>query len=128
MWKVACLILLLPGLTLAQSASEPPTPKAVDPLAGVTFWPKAKSGWPTSAVSMTRFGVSNLPVRRFAFGGAPTSANRMERAPATPEILRCAIPLLKLRIPADRDYAIQRSAPIPIDGTFVTKPSVPSCE
>jgi len=128
MWKVACLILLFPGLTLAQSASEPPAPKTVDPLSGVTFWPKAKSGWPTSGVTLSRIRVWNLPVRRLPFGGAPTSADRIERAPATPEILRCAIPLVKFRIPADRDYAIQRLMPIPIDGTFIAKPSVQSCD
>jgi hypothetical protein len=132
MWKVACFVLLLPGLALAQVAGEAPSSKSANPLAGVTFWPKAQPVVrPSSAGTITRIRLWNTPDLGFRVGKAYTSGEFMNRAQAKPGKARsgqCAIPLVQFMIPAGRDFTLQRLVPTPIDESFIEKPAVPSCE
>jgi len=116
MCKVVCLILLLPGLALAQSAGVAPSSTNVNPLAGVTFWPKAQSNKPLSASLITRIRVSNVPDPRLRTGKTYKLDEIRNRIQGRPGSGRCAIPLLQFTPPTGRNFTVQRLVPAPIDG------------
>jgi hypothetical protein len=127
-WKAASFVLLSSSLALAQSATEPPSPKSANPLAGATFWPKAQSFTNPSAGIVPRIRISKVPDTWRPVDKTYTLGESMNRTPGKPGSGRCAIPLVRLRIPTDQDFALQQFVPEPMDGNFVGKPAVPSCE
>ena len=127
MWKVAWVVVMLPGLALAQSDGVSPSTKSANPLAGVTFWPKAQPFRNSSSIPLIPIRVSNVP--KFAQPATPASkfADIRNRIRVNPATGRCAIPLVQLMAPTNRTFTLQRLVPTPMDESFATPPAVPSC-
>jgi len=147
MWKLCSADLLLSSLALAQSAAPNATPAGVNPLAGAKLWPKVQPRrFPPVAAAVPYIRLNDLepgplpgsghgldgiwsynrfnPVAR-NFGDGTRSFYRSK--PATPQAGRCAIPLLQLQVPSDRNFAMQQILPPDIDDLIVSPPPVPAC-
>jgi hypothetical protein len=130
MWKAGCLFLLLSSLALAQSAGPSASQEAVNPLAGAKFWPKTQSGETRFAAAILPNIRLNfleprlLPPNKFRFDGI---RNFNPISPATPQVGRCAIPLLQLKVPGQLNFPMRQMLPPDIDAPIVVPPAVPTC-
>jgi hypothetical protein len=65
-----------------------------------------------------------LPPSGYGFDGI-RSFNRFK--PVTPQAGHCAIPLLHLKVPSDRNFTMREIQPPDIGDPIVSLPSVPTC-
>jgi hypothetical protein len=141
MWKLCCLVLLLPTLALAQSADTNVAPAYVNPIAGAKLWPKPQSRGSATATLLpsggNRFdGIRNyyrfnpLPPGVPRVGTGISSFRGNQFGPfneGTPSFGQCAIPLFQFRIPTDRNFTMQQIQPPDTGDAIVSPPSVPAC-